>query len=234
METVVNPEHSIAARASSLRRALLALLQDPPADGDRGIKLDRGALLQVYLAEYHALTMRNTYWITLQYALLPILGAALAVLAQMWGQFDKSPASSTPAHRVMIWVAMVIINVVIFAHAAVGWESYNNVVYLENHLRPRIVALLRSIDDASKNAALGYEKYQKKRRGKGVKSWELLGAIVSVALLAWGIAFFGYFHPWTTVEWVAVPFNAVLLISVILVTFKMVRRRIDIGSCDAL
>jgi hypothetical protein len=98
---------------------------------DGGDKQDRNAQLQIHLAEYQAITTRNTYWLTLQYALFPILGAAIAVLAQMWNQFDEDPALSTQSHRIIIWLVIALANVIMIAHTEVGWESYDNVVYLE-------------------------------------------------------------------------------------------------------
>ncbi|HEX3551888.1 MAG TPA: hypothetical protein VIA62_01500 [Thermoanaerobaculia bacterium] len=202
----------------------------PPLTGGGDNQQDRNSLLQTHLAEYQAITTRNTYWLTLQYSLFPILGAAIAVLAQMWNQFDKNPALSTQAHRIIIWLAVAIINVIIIAHTEVGWESYNNVVYLENCLRPRIVYLLRDIDEERKSAALGYETYLKRQRGGGPKWWEVPVPIVSAALLVGGIILFGLLYPWTPVEWVAVPINTGLLALVTKVTLKMIRRRGDIGK----
>jgi hypothetical protein len=226
---------SLASRASMLRQAVLALLQDSHADkDDRANTLDRDALLHVHLAEYQAITTRNTYWLTLQYALFPILGAALAVLSQMWNQFDRNPALSTQAHRIIIWLAIVIVNVIIIAHTEVGWESYDNVVYLERCLRPQILYLLPGTERERKNATLGYETYKRELRGKGAKWWEIPGPIVSFALLAGGIMLFGFIYPWTTVEWVAAPINSGLLFRLTQVALKMIRRRRDIGEVDAL
>lgn len=192
--------------------------------------LDRELLLQAHIAEFETITARNTHWLTLQYALLPILGAAFAVLAQMWNQFDQDPAISTQAHRIIIWLAIVFVNVTIIAHTEVGWESYNNVVYLENCLREEIVALVPGSDPARVGKVLGYEKYLRDQRGKGPKWWEVPGFFVSSGLLIGGVALFGVLYPWTPVEWVAVPVNAVLSVMVLKVTIKMIRKRREIGA----
>lgn len=227
-------EKSLASRASMLRQAVLALLRDPHAEkSDPSNKQDRDALLHVHLAEYQAITTRNTYWLTLQYALFPILGTGIAVLAQMWNQFDKDPALSTQAHQVIIWLAIAIINVIIIAHTEVGWESYDNVVYLERHLRPQILFLLDGVDEKKKRAAFGYETYKRKLRGKGPKWWELPGPFVSLGLLLVGIFIFDFHFPWTKLEWVAVIANAGLLVRLTQVTLKMIRRRQDIGKLEA-
>src|SRR3954464_11148890 len=83
-------QSNITPRSSLVKSGPSAASHRPTDDKDT--KQDRNALLQTHLAEYQAITMRNTYWLTLQYALFPILGAAVAVLAQMWNQFDKDPA----------------------------------------------------------------------------------------------------------------------------------------------
>ena len=154
----------------------------------------------------------------------------------MWSQFDPDPSISTQTHRIIIWLAIVIVNVTIIAHTEVGWESYNNVVYLENCLRPRIAGLFPEENGAP---LLGYESYLRRQRGRGPKWWELPGHLVSLGLLIGGTALFGLVHfasghwyPWTTVEWIAVPINVILLAVTIKVTVKMVRRRGDIGEQD--
>jgi hypothetical protein len=215
---------STDARGATIRKLVLALLRASPDDS---VEAGRAALLQGHLAEYQAITLRNTYWLTLQYALFPILGAGLAVLAQMWDHFDKNPAIFTQAHRITVWLAVTIINVVIIAHTEVGWESYNNVVYLENHLRPKITKLLRDMD------ILGYESYLREQRGRGPKWWEIPGPIVSFALLLGGLALFGFVYPLSPVEWAALPVNFFLAIMIAKVTFKMVRRRGVIGNLES-
>ena len=112
-------------------------------------------------------------------------------------------------------------------------KSYNNVVYLENELRKNVISLLVEVDAESQKAALGYEAYLKDQRREGPKWWEVPGPMVSVALLLSTAALFGVVYPWTKVEWAAVPVNSMLSLAVTRVTFKMVRRRRDIGTNKA-
>ena len=93
------------------------------------------------------------------------------------------------------------------AHTQVGWESYDNVVYLERTLRPKILSLTGSADEDSEEAPLGYETYKKNLRGKGPKWWEVPVPIVSAALLVGGTFLFGCYYRWTAVEWFAVPIS---------------------------
>jgi hypothetical protein len=149
----------------------------------------------------------------------------------MWNQFDNNPSLSTQTHRIIVWLAIVIINVVIIAHTEVGWESYNNVVYLENYLRAAVVAVLHDMGMDSE-AVLGYESYLRRQREHGPKWWEIPGPLVSFGLLIGGVTLFAWVYPWTRVEWVAVPINAVLTVVTTKVTIKMVRRRQDIGVAE--
>src|SRR5947209_15880088 len=80
---------------------------------------------QAHLNEYQALTMRNTYWITLQFACWPILLLYVALVAQVWNVLNKS---------LLIWGSGVIVQVVILTWYQCGHEMYNNVVYMESQL----------------------------------------------------------------------------------------------------
>ena len=200
-----------------------------PHPSGPGNQQDRNALLQAYLAEYQAITTRNTYWLTLQYALFPILGAAVAVLAQMWNQFGNDSSFGSLPHRIIIWLVIVLANVIMIAHTEVGWESYDNVVYLETELRPKIVSLT-GVSEKSDETPLGYETYKNKLRGKGPKWWELPAPGVSLVLLGLGLYLFAYLYPWTRIEWVAAGMNFLLFLQTVRVAVKMIRRRQDIGS----
>ena len=80
----------------------------PPHAGGKDSQEHQNAQLQVRIAEYQAITTRNTYWLTLQYALFPILGAGVAVLAQMWNQFGSNPAIDSYPHRIIIWFVTLV------------------------------------------------------------------------------------------------------------------------------
>ncbi|MFL6237301.1 MAG: hypothetical protein ACJ76N_29515 [Thermoanaerobaculia bacterium] len=203
-----------------------------PHPGGQGNQQDRNALLQVHLAEYQAITTRNTYWLTLQYALFPILGAAVAVLAQMWNQFGNDPSFGSLPHRIIIWLVIAFANVIMIAHTEVGWESYDNVVYLERKLRPKIISLTEGADEDSEEAPLGYETYKGNLRGKGPKFWEVPAPIVSVGLLIAVLFLFCAVYHWTWTDVGAATINAGLSYRLTQVTLKMIRRRQAIGRAE--
>ena len=185
-------------------------MQDPRHASPEGVP----ALLQVHLAEYQALTTRNTYWMTLQYALFPILLLFLAIVAQMWGTFD---------HKLLVWVSVCAIDAIFFSHYQAGWESYNNVLYLETRLRPEILELLGN------GELLGYEDFLKAQRGP-VVWWEVPAAAASVALLA--IASFCE-RPLSSTDDVGIAIGVLLTVAVVWSAARMVRTRHRFGAAAA-
>ena len=153
------------------------------------------ALLQLYIAEYQALTTRNTYWITLQYALWPILILSLALLAQVPSLLPK---------QVLAWSAAVIVQVIVVAYYGAAYETYNNVRYIEHELRP----LVRAIVGGS--PFWNYERYLKQRRALAPAWWEYGPIILSVgapSIVGWARL------PWSVSDYV---WFAATLIGVIL------------------
>ena len=85
--------------------------------------------LHVHLAEYQALTTRNTYWLTIQVALWPLLGVILGLIFQ-----SRSILTTTQ----QVWVAVCAINVVVFGFYLALNESYLASLYIE-HVRRRLI-----------------------------------------------------------------------------------------------
>ena len=77
--------------------------------------------------------MRNTYWITLQYACWPIMILFWGCAAQLW---DKVPQT------LLIWVCGGVTQAVVASWCEAGHEIYTNATYIEHKLRPKIKALL--------------------------------------------------------------------------------------------
>jgi hypothetical protein len=136
------------------------------------------SLLNLHIAEYQALTNRNTYLVTLQFSLWPVLLLFLTLVAQLWGLFD---------HRLLGWSTNFAIQLIGWAWLQLIWEQLNNIRYLEERLRPRI-------EYAHPNAAFWeYESFlAHDRRGVFLGDYwlTLIAAIGLVALpltiLLWG------------------------------------------------
>jgi hypothetical protein len=89
--------------------------------------------MQVQLAEYQAVTTRITYWITLQFSVVPITGGALLLLT---GTGKLFPPAFT------IWAAAAIIEIGIGAYFYTLYEMMSNAQYLECELAGRVRRVL--------------------------------------------------------------------------------------------
>jgi hypothetical protein len=127
--------------------------------------------MQAHLAEYAALTTRNTYWITLQFTLWPTAIIFLALVAQMW---QSSTAGG--ARHFLLWAGMAGLQVIGLVWYLAAREQYGNVVFLEAVLRPRVVAALGASGDVWL-----YERHLAASRGRGpwVSEWSI--AFFSIA-----------------------------------------------------
>jgi hypothetical protein len=166
-----------------------------------------GFLVQAHLNEYQALTMRNTYWITLQYACWPIVLLYAALVAQVWSSFN---------HGLLIWVSFVIIQAAVLAWYQAGYEIYRNVVYMETRLRPQLQAIVGSSE------FWGYEPYLGQQRGSHPQSYEILpvlGGVLLYLLLTW------YRCPWSAIDWVGGVVGAVVLLVIVRQCVLLVKMR---------
>jgi hypothetical protein len=119
---------------------------------------DNDALLQIHLAEYQALTNRCTYWISIQFALLPLFLVVVGIVAQMWtSYFDR---------RLLLLLGMLISELIVIIWIHIGEEIYRTVVYVECKLRP----LVRESASTSRTF-WAYEASLAARRGRNA-TWE--------------------------------------------------------------
>lgn len=170
--------------------------------------------LLVHLAEYNALTMRNTYWITLQYACWPIMILFWGCAAQLW---DKVPQT------LLIWVCGAVTQAVVASWCEAGHDIYNNATYIEHNLRPKIRSLLQ-VDQF-----WGYESFLKGQRGKGPLWYEYWPMVGLVGLLGLTIA---YKRPWFLGDSVGAAFYSAVLVIIVRNTMRLVKERKGI-TCKA-
>ncbi len=88
-----------------------------------------GDHLQVHLAEYNALTTRATYWLTLQFAIWPIIMGLWGLLALLWGKLPDS---------VLLWGGAFLSQAFGLMWYGVTIEIYRAARYIERDLRPRV------------------------------------------------------------------------------------------------
>lgn len=82
-------------------------------------------LIQLHVAEYQAVTTRNTYWVTLQYALGPITVGAFVVLVE---------GRSFVSGSLLSWATAVFFDLIMLVYYGILYEIYNNTRYLECEL----------------------------------------------------------------------------------------------------
>jgi hypothetical protein len=175
-----------------------------------------GLELQVHLAEYNALTMRNTYWITLQYACWPILLLFWSCAVPLW---DKVPQT------LFVWICGGVTQAVVASWCEAGHEIYSNATYIEHKLRPKIQLLL-GVDQF-----WGYEPFLKVQRGNAPLWYEYWPMLALAALLALLIF---YKRPWCPGDWLGLALYSTVLAVVVQRTARLVKERRRITSEPSL
>ena len=117
---------------------------------------------------------RNTYLMTLQFALWPVALLTLTLVAQVWTA-DKVKIDG----HILLWATEAGLFLVANVWADTLWELFNNVAYIEHELKKRISA------EVGSDALWGYEPYLAAQRGPNPALWELAlpvtGALTIVA-----------------------------------------------------
>src|SRR5205085_5924308 len=88
------------------------------------------ALNQLHIAEYQALTNRASYWIVMQFGLLPVVPAYLVLAIYAWPQITIK--------EILIWITLAGLQVIALLWTQALSELYRAVRYIECYLRPRI------------------------------------------------------------------------------------------------
>jgi hypothetical protein len=172
--------------------------------------------LDVHIAEYAALTMRNTNWITLQYAIYALAAAYLSFVIQ---------AKSSLATGRLVWVSLLVLQMLAWAMLQTQFEIFVNVAYLERHLKPKVQKLIGG------SACWEYETFIGQRRASGFTRFEWrFGLLGFFLLVASGVAWLVYrtiVHTHWTMEdaaWVLVnAYISVLVVGRVIQNLKMQR-----------
>jgi len=98
-------------------------------------RLPAADVLQLHLAEYNALTTRNTYILTIQYGLPAILLLFVTLVYTFRGKRGQ-------VLGMQIWAAFIGAQIIGLVWAENLWEQYNNLKYIEEHLRPAVTSLV--------------------------------------------------------------------------------------------
>lgn len=87
-------------------------------------------LMQLYLAEYEALTTRASYWIVLQFSLLPAVPVYIVLGYQA--------AGSIKTKEIVAWATLAVLHLLAILWANTMLEQFSIVKYIECYLRPQI------------------------------------------------------------------------------------------------
>jgi hypothetical protein len=93
------------------------------------------SLIQLHIAEYNALTTRNTYWTTIQVAIWSVILLYITVAVMVWVYTWQSK----PYFEVyIVWGSGIVIQLALATLNFTVQEIYRNVLYIECHLRSTI------------------------------------------------------------------------------------------------
>lgn len=171
--------------------------------------------LDVYLAEYAALTGRCTSWLTLMVPIWAVLAAFFTVIAALWSSF--------PDHVALLWSLGVGSQLVILMWFQTIEEQYLATYYILSQLRPRV----HKVVGISKFWT--YESYSAGRDER--LSWwgEWFSPPIFVCLmLAFGIVRW----PLHLINYAGLLLNVPLLVIQVLKTIVRVRLRRSIATAD--
>ncbi len=178
----------------------------------------RGDLLQVHLAEYNALTTRATYWLTLQFAIWPIVVGLWGLLALIWGKLPDA---------IVLWCGVCLSQAFGLMWYGMIIEIYRAARYIERDLRPMVKV---AIGDCP--GFWTYEQRNREDRGELlplVWEWPIaIGAIIivgSITVLR--------FPSWGASDYFASVFNGVLALAMVgsaIASGRIRREIVDAGE----
>lgn len=183
-------------------------------EGDEFV-LDGGATLQVHLTEYQSLTSRCNYWISIQFALLPLFLAVVGIVAEMW--------KSALNRGLLLWGGMLVIQVITLIWVQLGLEIYNAVLYMECELRPLV-----GRPSSAAQHLWGYEAFLARQRSRAPR-WEefgmVVGNLIAIALIA------AFRLPLSGRDWLGLGVNIVFLVSNVVLSWQLISTRLVFTKC---
>ena len=169
--------------------------------------------LQCYLAEYQALMVRGTSYLTLEFSSWVLMAGVLGAVLTVWDS-----ARSTP-RDLLVWGAFALLQIITCFALNTLYEHYQSIVYIERQLQPKVAALV------CRRYPFGYERYIGRLRPSSQPFWydaaPAFGAfLVHIAIVCFR---FGVWNkPW---EYYELGVNFVLSCAVAWGTIRMVKVR---------
>lgn len=137
----------------------------------------------LHIAEYEILMTRNTYWATIQFSVAPAIAIYITLLVTAWEaiKISKTTAEIVVDQKNLLWLALFGAELFVLAGYNCVYEVYNNVRYVEKHLRPTIDKLLRS------PSYWQYERVLEKQRGLEffvVECWATAAVVIAEGVIS--------------------------------------------------
>jgi hypothetical protein len=98
-----------------------------------------GSLINLHIAEYNALTNRNTGWMNIQQNVWMLMVLSLTLMAAIW-------AAKPQYFPIILWVALFVVQAQFAVLCFATQEIYRNVYYIECDLRPSIQQMIERPD----------------------------------------------------------------------------------------
>jgi hypothetical protein len=157
-------------------------------------------LVSIHLAEYEALMMRNTYWITLQFALYTVGVIFVAMVLQI-------PRTVLSKNSVW-WLTALGLQAIAATWQQTWFEILDAIKYIEERLRPQVVGLV------GRRYFWGFDSYVLTQRNRGFNRFErivgLVGHIAIAVAAGVGIVLItaNTPRPWLARNWAWLVINA--------------------------
>ena len=157
---------------------------------------EKDYLLRCYISEYEMLTTRATYYITMQYSILPTVLIYIGLIAQVWNVINRG---------YLIWSSMLVIQSMALLWVITQRLMYDDIQYIEECLRPAIKSIV------GVNTFLMHENFLDDKRGKSAKlpiAGEYFVPMIPLfVILGLAIHRFGLLSKW---EYVGIALNLVV------------------------
>jgi hypothetical protein len=137
------------------------------------------SLIQLHVAEYQALTTRNTYWITIQFSVWLLILTYVTLISAIWLAKPNLPAMYTPF---IIWGSGILIQIALAGWYYAGHETYRNLCYVERDLRSMVQEAVGT------SQFWQYEPFLAARRPRSPmwsESGPALGLIAALVIAVW-------------------------------------------------
>jgi len=181
---------------------------------------DSNPLIDLHIAEYSAITTRNTYYGTIAFGLWPALVIFLTLIS-------SSALLNAQFRGLLVGVAAVGSELICIGWYFCVWEQFKNVNYLEAELKPRITSILRQGqgDEGPQPVFWTYELWQMPRKGPQIS--RLIGDWWAGALVlgtSGGLFLFGHVAPGSSrTIWIVA---LVLALALLLAAFSQMMERL--------